>query len=441
MEGNMSAGNMMAGPSSYGSFDLQVSMAMHQQQHPHGCFHHQQQQPTQTQHQGSVVHQPMNIIFPQSVGQMNEREQQPTLQMMTDYRKVDHGKISTSEEDDTEDGADGHNEDERGKKAAPWHRVKWTDAMVKLLITVISYLNEDTVELDGSAKKKLAVLQKKGKWKLVSKVMAERNCCVSPQQCEDKFNDLNKRYKRLIEILGRGTACKVVENPALLDYRHDLSGKVKDDVRKILSSKHLHYEEMCSYHNKNRLHLPADPEVQRSVQLLLKTSDDNDARKAARDDFDEDDHDEDSDDREDDLEDNDTLLRDIGASCFSKRMKPGLVCEDVSFRNSWGSQNNPRRPHSQSISFDVNQVFPEGPTTPWVQKQLIRSRSIQLEEQKLQIQAEMLEIEKQQFKWKCFRKKKDRELDKMRIQNERMKLENERLALELKRRELELDLN
>lgn len=433
----MSAGNMMPGPSSYGSFDLQVSMAMHQQQLSHGCFHHQQQQPTASQHQGSMVHQPMNSIFPQSVGQMNEREQQPALQMM-DYSKVDHGKISTSEEDDTEDGADGHNEDGRGKKTAPWQRVKWTDAMVKLLITVISYLNEDTVELDSSAKKKLAVLQKKGKWKLVSNVMAERNCCVSPQQCEDKFNDLNKRYKRLIEILGRGTSCKVVENPALLDFMHHLSGKVKDDVRKILSSKHLHYEEMCSYHNKNRLHLPADPEVQRSVQLLLKTSDDRGTKKAARDDWDECDRDEDSDDREDDPEDNDTLFRDIGGS---KRRKPGLVCEDVSFRNSWGPQNNPRRPYSQSISFDVNQVFPEGSTTPWVQKQLIRSHSIHLEERRLQIQAEMLEIEKQQFKWKCFHNKKDRQLDKMRIQNERMKLQNERLALELKRRELELNLN
>ncbi|XP_026661620.1 uncharacterized protein LOC103710100 isoform X1 [Phoenix dactylifera] len=440
MEGNMSAGNMMPGPSSYGSFDLQVSMAMHQQQQQHGCFHHQQQQPTQTQNQGPMVHQPMNSIFPQSVGQMNEREQQPMLQMM-DYSKVDHGKISTSEEDDTEDGADGPNKSERGKKAAPWQRVKWTDAMVRLLITVISYLTEGTAELDSSAKKKLAVLQKKGKWKLVSKVMAERNCCVSPQQCEDKFNDLNKRYKRLTEILGRGTSCKVVENPVLLDYMHHISDKVKDDVRKILSSKHLHYEEMCSYHNKNRLHLPADPEVQRSVQSLLKTSDDHDAKRAARDDFDENDQDEDSDDREDDLEENDTLFRDIGGSCFPKRMKQGLVCEDVNFRNSLGPQNNPRRPNSQSISFDVNQVFPEGSTTPWVQKQLIRSRSIQLEEQRLQIQAEMLEIEKQQFKWKRFRKKKDRELDKMRIQNERMKLENERLALELKRRELVLDLN
>ncbi|KAJ0939879.1 hypothetical protein HanRHA438_Chr02g0066301 [Helianthus annuus] len=49
--------------------------------------------------------------------------------------------------------------------------------------------------------------------KSVSKVMAERGHFVSLQQCEDKFNDLNKWYKRLNEIFGRGTSCEVVENP------------------------------------------------------------------------------------------------------------------------------------------------------------------------------------------------------------------------------------
>lgn len=67
----------------------------------------------------------------------------------------------------------------------------------------------------------------------------KKGCYVSPQQCEDKFNDLNKRYKRLNDILGRGIACRVVENPTLLDSMDHLSSKVKEDVRKLLSSKHL----------------------------------------------------------------------------------------------------------------------------------------------------------------------------------------------------------
>ncbi|XP_010911981.1 uncharacterized protein [Elaeis guineensis] len=430
MEGNVSAGNMMPGSSPYGAFALEVSMAMHQQQHPHGCFHHQQQHPNLSQHQGPMVHQPMNSIFCQP-GQMSECEH--------DYDKVDYGKNSTSEDDGTEDGADVPNESGREKKAAPWQRVKWTDRMVKLLITVISYLNEDATELNSSAKRKLTMLQKKGKWKLVSKVMAEKNCYVSPQQCEDKFNDLNKRYKRLTEILGRGTSCKIVENPALLDYMPSISEKVKDDARKILRSKHLYYEEMCSYHNKNRINLPADPEVQRSVQLLLKISDDHDTKRAAQDYFDEDDQ-EDSDDGEDDVEEHDMLFRDIGGPSFPKRMKQGLVHEDLNSTNSLGPQINPRRPYSQSSSFVVNQVFPEESSASWAQKQPIRSRAIQLEEQRLHIQAEMLEIERWRFKWKHFCKKKDSELDRIRMQNERMKLENERLSLEQKHKELELEL-
>ena len=70
-------------------------------------------------------------------------------------------------------------------------------------------------------------------------------------------------------MLGRGTSCKVVENPAVLDEIDYLKAKEKDDVRKILNSKHLFYEEMCSYHNGNRLHLPHEPELLHSLQLVL----------------------------------------------------------------------------------------------------------------------------------------------------------------------------
>ncbi|KAL0344735.1 UNVERIFIED_CONTAM: hypothetical protein Sradi_4304800 [Sesamum radiatum] len=79
--------------------------------------------------------------------------------------------------------------------------------------------------------------------------MTEKGFNVSPQQCEDKFNDLNKRYKRVNDILGKGTACGVVENPSLLDTMDHLSPKMKEEVRKLLNSKHLFFREMCAYHN------------------------------------------------------------------------------------------------------------------------------------------------------------------------------------------------
>jgi hypothetical protein len=45
----------------------------------------------------------------------------------------------------------------------------------------------------------------------------------------------------------------------------------------------------------------------------------------------------------------------------------------------------------------------------------------------------MMKIEQRRFKWLRFSKEKDRELEKMRLENEKMALENERMELELKR--------
>ncbi|PPS11260.1 hypothetical protein GOBAR_AA09386 [Gossypium barbadense] len=309
---------------------------------------------------------------------------------MIDYNKMEIGKCSVSDEDEpsfAEEGVDGHNDGNKGKKGSPWQRVKWTDKMVRLLITAVSYIGEDMAgDCGGGMRRKFAVLQKKGKWKSVSKVIAERGYHVSPQQCEDKFNDLNKRGMIPggssfggLDLQGSmmGTSCQVVENPALLDVIDYLTEKEKDDVRKILSSKHLFYEEMCSYHNGNRLHLPHDLKLQRSLQLALRRRDENE---------------------------NDD---DCNKSSFS--------CPPVT-------------------QADTNQVLPDYSRAAWLQKQWIESRSLQQEEQKLQIQVEMLELEKQRFKWQRFSKKSDRELEKIRMENERMKLENEQMALELKRK-------
>ncbi|GER38766.1 sequence-specific DNA binding transcription factors [Striga asiatica] len=289
------------------------------------------------------------------------------------------------------------NEDPKGKKStSPWQRVKWTDAKVRLLITAVSYINEEMAHENGP-KKKLANLHKKGKWKSVSKVMAERGHLVSPQQCEDKFNDLNKRYKRLNEILGRGTSCEVVENPALLDLMDHLSDKAKDEVRKILSSKHLHYEEMCSYHNGNRLHLPPDPNLQHSLRLALTSRDGH---------FNE---------ENDEIDDQEGEFNECEEN-LGKRVKLCPSHEEFSFKNSLG-------PHENVISQTSK-------ASNW--------NKLQLEEERLHIEAQMLELEKQKFKWQRFCRKKDRELEVMRMEIERMKLENERMALELRRKEMGL---
>jgi len=445
MEGNLPQGGIIQGGTSFGGFDLPGSIRVqHQAQHPHAMHQHQTHP-----RQGSSVHSTVHDVFPLTMGTLQNCDQ--TISM-TEFSKGDRCKNSASEEDEpsfTEDGVDCHHEASRGKKGSPWQRVKWTDKMVKLLITAVSYIGEDvTVDGGGSGRRKFAVLQKKGKWKSVSKVMAERGYHVSPQQCEDKFNDLNKRYKKLNDMLGRGTSCQVVENPALLDVIDFLSDKEKDDVRKILSSKHLFYEEMCSYHNGNRLHLPHDPALQRSLQLALRNRDDHDnddMRRSHHDDHGEDDPDVEIDDH-DDLEENCASHGDsrgiyapLGGPVKKLKQGQGQGQEDGNtFGNSINSQdyNRSSYPHGQMVQSDVNQGLPESMRAAWLQKQWVESRSLQLEEQKLQIQVEMLELEKQRFKWQRFSKKKDRELEKLSLENERMKLENERIALELKRKEM-----
>uniref|UniRef100_A0A0D3E781 Uncharacterized protein n=1 Tax=Brassica oleracea var. oleracea TaxID=109376 RepID=A0A0D3E781_BRAOL len=70
-------------------------------------------------------------------------------------------------------------------------------------------LEGDDLSMDGGSRRKFAALQRKIKWKFVSEVLFERGYHVSPQLSEDKFNDLNKRFKKL--------------NENRLNMHHDLS--------------------------------------------------------------------------------------------------------------------------------------------------------------------------------------------------------------------------
>lgn len=353
---------------------------------------------------------------------------------IAEYNNGERGKNLVSKKDELCLSCDGHNESNNSKKNSPWQRVKWMDKMVKLMINALSYIGEDS-GLDNGNGRKFAVLQKKCKWKSVSKVMDERGYHVSPQQCEDKFNDLNKRYKKLNEMLGRGTSCDVVENPALLDKIDYLNEKEKDEVRKIMSSKHLFYEEMCSYHNENRLHLPHDPALQRSLHLMtLRSHDDHDNDehgKHQNEDLDE------EDDRID-YEEHRLSHKDRRGNYHGalgdrplKRLRQNQSHEDVGHPNKGYV---PHLPRSQA-NVDLGMSLDNGKVVG-LQKQLIESKSLELEGRKLKIQTELMELERQRFKWERFSKKMDQKLEKMRMENERMKLLNERMTLELKRIEL-----
>lgn len=272
--------------------------------------------------------------------------------------------------------------------------MKWTDDVVRLLISLVSSIGDDAGSMDTAGRKQSTTMQKKGKWKMVSKLMMQKGCYVSPQQCEDKFNDLNKRYKRLNEILGRGTTCQVVQNPTLLDSMPHVSQKAKDDVRRILSSKHLFYREMCAYHNGQRL---LDSKVG-----FLKCGDVHEV---------EDEDGENDEEKEEDDEDGDDECR---SDDFGK-VGYGKLCAEI----------------------DV--VVQDSTKTLCERRVWIRKRILQLQQERVGIQAEAFELEKRQIKWKKFCSKKDRELESLRMKNEKLRLENERMTLRVRHKELELD--
>ncbi|KAJ8537710.1 hypothetical protein K7X08_014250 [Anisodus acutangulus] len=313
--------------------------------------------------------------------------------------------------------------------------------------------SEGNTNNDPSGKKKSGggsggVLQKKGKWKSVSRAMMERGFYVSPQQCEDKFNDLNKRYKRVNDILGKGTACRVVENQNLLETMDHLSTKMKEEVKKLLNSKHLFFREMCAYHNScghnsngGSASGSGGPIVEGNSQVhqnqldqqqrCLHSSENANARIEAsfakgsemqkvvsgENDDEDDDEDEEEDEEDDDEEvsghhedDDDVVER------SRKRQKIGSLLS----------------PMVQQLSTELANV------SPLEKRQWLKAKMMQLEEQHIGYLCQSFELQKQRLKWEKFTSKKEREMEREKLINERKKLENERMVFLLKQKELEL---
>ena len=167
------------------SFDRPLGAHLCQQVHPH--------------HQTTMTH---FVQYPSSIHHAKGTEQFP----------VDNCKASSfyNNEKDLEitynDNGDSDNEDEEDdqpsnslkeekelhdgngriiQEAAAWHRTKWTNDMVKLLIDIVHFVGEDGSNIDnslltvaGNKRKLSSLLQKKGKWRLVSIKMNEGKCYI-----------------------------------------------------------------------------------------------------------------------------------------------------------------------------------------------------------------------------------------------------------------------
>ncbi|XP_010554911.1 PREDICTED: uncharacterized protein LOC104824502 [Tarenaya hassleriana] len=326
------------------------------------------------------------------------------------YLYASKPKQSSSLSDEDEHGSgpgSGYNpEDGAGangkRKFSQWQRVKWTDTMVKLLIMAVFYMGDEAGSSEPTAdpaKKRLSssspagggMVQKKGKWKSVSRAMMEKGFYVSPQQCEDKFNDLNKRYKRVNDMLGKGTACRVVENQGLLDAM-DIPLKLKEEVKKLLHSKHLFFREMCAYHNSCG-HLNADP-----PQTQMQTQTQSCFHPAA------------------------------AAAAAAEESEPETA-EDSESGDESSEEVGRKRRKRASESMAVTVLMEE-------------AGKVAMEEKKEWMKMKMVEVEmeKQRLKWIRFKGKKEREMEKTTLQIQRRRLENERMLLLLRRMGMELGL-
>ncbi|XP_014512858.1 putative uncharacterized protein DDB_G0287113 [Vigna radiata var. radiata] len=438
-----------------GLVGVENSLPPQQQQNPHHLHNHSQMVPYGSHHDTDPHHQHHNQsikqAYPQYSSIKTKQQQQSAL---------------SDDDDDTSDPK---------KKVSMWQRMKWTDTMVRLLIMAVYYIGDEGGSEGTDKKKSSGMLQKKGKWKSVSRAMMEKGFYVSPQQCEDKFNDLNKRYKRVNDILGKGTACRVVENQSLLETM-ELSPKMKEEVKKLLNSKHLFFREMCAYHNscghvnnntpqqgetggevsqsqaqaqaqvQPQQQQQQQPQQQQQQQHCFHSSEVGNLGglrmlkmgngEENEDDSDEDDESEDDSDEEED---------DSGEG--GSRGHVGHGHEDMEDDNDGRSMRKKARKvrgvgvsavMMQQLNAEVNGVFQDGGRSAWEKKQWMRNRILQLEEQQLNYQSQSYELEKQRLKWARFSSKKEREMERAKLENERRRLENERMVLLIRHKELEL---
>ncbi|KAK0584807.1 hypothetical protein LWI29_018936 [Acer saccharum] len=431
---------------------LQMVAYPHQHDTDHHHHHTQSHQSVKQQH---------GYLFNSKAKQQQQQQQQQLSPLS------DEDELGFAPDDGNGDGK---------RKVSPWQRMKWTDGMVRLLIMAVFYIGDEAGSEVNDKKKVGALLQKKGKWKSVSRAMMEKGFYVSPQQCEDKFNDLNKRYKRVNEILGKGTACRVVENQSLLDTM-DLVPKMKEEVKKLLNSKHLFFREMCAYHNScghgggggtsganGANHSPEvttepsqvqHPQAQQqrcshsseNVQTGANSSrNEMERSKMIRAGSDEEDdaEEDDSDDEDDDYDEDDAIEG-------NSRGQNGHGHDDEDDNNDdKPPHKRPRKgvfpatlsPLMQQLSCEVTGVFQDGAKSAWEKKQWTKMRLLQLEEQQISYQYQAFELEKQRLKWVKFSSKKEREMERAKLENERRRLENERMVLLLRQKELEfIDLH
>ncbi|XP_048567686.1 uncharacterized protein LOC125548021 [Triticum urartu] len=379
--------------------------------------------------------------------------------------------VNAHEEEEMGNGVAAVQQPGAGTAGCSWSRMKWTDAMVRLLIAVVYNAGDDgegasaggraaaahshgkavaSAAAQGGHGPQAAAQQRKGKWRSVSRAMVEKGFKVSPQQCDDKFNDLNKRYKRVVELLGRGTACNVVANPALLDAMGELTAKAKEEARKLLSSKRLFFREMCNYHNPGGT-ATASHGTQGGRQVVnfsTRSEDDSEDDVLSS--------------KEAEEEEDDYDLDDVEEKAPDTKRSDGRIDDSNGFHNYGGHKNKHRRGESSAAAAgedgeeNGNNNPARGMPCTMQQlkrelaaaeaggdqqqlRQLVRRRALELEKQELAYEVQELALEKYRHRWEQFKAKKEWNMEHERLQIECLRVDGQRMLLVLKQKEFDLD--
>ncbi|KAJ3676373.1 hypothetical protein LUZ60_003785 [Juncus effusus] len=423
-----------------------LGLDMHLNSAPHLSFHQGPAGPIRHHHSSSPFSPYPSI----------PRSRQPTTMDSDETDVISRRPLSASQL---------QNQQNQQAANCPWARMKWTEGMVRLLIAEVYRVGDDgggggTDGADHHAGPSTKGANRtsgaaKGKWKSVSKAMIDKGFYVSPQQCEDKFNDLNKRYKRVIDLLGKGTACRVVENPTLLDSMDNLTPKAKEEARKLLNSKHLFFPEMCAYHNAGTVssvhpsssqmnNLPLDQQQcmhhqagtaetmvhpHPSVTPAFPHSDEEeDQDNSSENESNE------SSDKEEEYDTDYYEAGDQAGRSKKQRLAKHHSTNSPPLSLSLSSTSGGGTAVQQLKNEMMGMISTGGDGV----KQWMKIRSTELEEQRVSYQLRAYQLERQRFKWLRYSTNKEREMERKRLQNDRLRLENERMLLLLRQKEMEL---
>uniref|UniRef100_A0A8R7PP10 Myb/SANT-like DNA-binding domain-containing protein n=1 Tax=Triticum urartu TaxID=4572 RepID=A0A8R7PP10_TRIUA len=380
--------------------------------------------------------------------------------------------VNAHEEEEMGNGVGAVQQPGAGTAGCSWSRMKWTDTMVRLLIAVVYNAGDDgegvsaggkaaaahshgkavaSAAAQGGHGPQAAAQQRKGKWRSVSRAMVEKGFKVSPQQCEDKFNDLNKHYKRVVDLLGRGMACNVVANPALLDTMGELTAKAKEEARKLLSSKRLFFREMCNYHNPGGTATASHGTEggRQGVNSSTRSEDDSEDDVLSS--------------KEAEEEEDDYDLDDVEEKAPGTKRRDGRVDDINGFHNYGGHHKNKRRRGESSAAAAGEDGEENGNRNPargmpctmqqlkrelaaaeaggdqQQLRQLVRRRALELEKQELAYEVQELALEKHRHKWEQFKATKEGDMEHERLRIECLRVDGMRMLLMLKQKEFDMD--